>query len=35
MKKVSDSRLTVRSKALGNCIGASITLRRGISLDVI
>ena len=26
---------TMRSKALGTCIGASVTLRRGTSLDVI
>ena len=26
---------TVRSKILGTCIGASMTIRRGTSLDVI
>ena len=30
-----NSKLTVRSKILGTCIGASMTLRRGTSLDVI
>ena len=28
-------KLTVRSKTLGICIGASVTLRRGSRLDVI
>jgi len=28
-------KLTIRSKILGTCIGASVTLRRGTSLDVI
>jgi hypothetical protein len=28
-------KLTVRSKTLGTCIGASMTLGRGINLDVI
>jgi len=28
-------KLTVRSKILGTCIGASVTLRKGTSLDVI
>jgi len=28
-------KLTVRSKILGTCTGASMTLRRGTSLDVI
>jgi len=26
-------KLTVRSKTLGTCIGASVTLRRGTNLD--
>ena len=28
-------KLTVRSKTLGTCIGATFTFRRGTSLDVI
>ena len=33
--KLEELKLTVRSKILGTCIGASVTLRRGTSLDVI
>jgi len=33
--KMRNLKLTVRSKTLGTCIGASITLRRGTRLDVI
>ena len=33
--KIGDLKLTVRSKTLGTCIGASMTLRRGASLYVI
>jgi len=33
--KLRNSKLAVRSKILGTCIGASMTLRRGTSLDVI
>ena len=33
--KLRNSKLTVRSKTLGTCIGASVTLTRGTSLDVI
>jgi len=33
--KLRNLKLTVRSKTLGTCIGASMTLRRGNSLDVI
>jgi hypothetical protein len=33
--KIENAKLTVRSKILGTCTGASMTLRRGTSLDVI
>jgi len=33
--KIEELKLTVRSKTLGTCIGASVTLRKGTSLDVI
>ena len=33
--KIRNLKLTERSKTLGTCIGASVTLRRGTSLDVI
>jgi len=33
--KMKDLKLTVRFKTLGTCIGASMTFRRGTSLDVI
>jgi len=33
--KLRNLKLTVRSKTLGTCIGASMTLRWGTSLDVI
>ena len=33
--KLRNLKLTVRSKTLWTCIGASMTLRRGTSLDVI
>ena len=33
--KIEELETTVRSKTLGICIGASMTLRRGTSLDVI
>ena len=33
--KMRNLKLTIRSKTLGTCIGASVTLIRGTSLDVI
>jgi hypothetical protein len=33
--KLRNLKLSVRSKTLGTCTGASVTLRRGTSLDVI
>ena len=33
--KLRNLKLTVRSKILGTCIGASVTLRRGTSLELI
>jgi len=33
--KLRNLKLTIRSKTLGTCIGASVTLRKGTSLDVI
>ena len=33
--KLRDLKLTVRYKTIGTCIDASMTLRRGTSLDVI
>ena len=33
--KLRNLKLAVRSKTLGTCIGASMNLRRGTSLDVI
>ena len=33
--KLRNLKLTVRSKTYGTCIGASMTLRSGTSLDVI
>ena len=33
--KLRNMKLTVRSKTLGTCIGTSMTLRKGTSLDVI
>ena len=33
--KIKDLKLTIRSKILETCIGASMTLRRGTSLDLI
>jgi len=34
-QKLRNLKLTIRSKTLGTCIGASVTLRRDTSLDVI